>query len=404
MDPVLPAFDGGLHYPTEEEIAASDHSAYQQTPAGTGQMLPEDQIGATQIPTSMLPTNNPLYDSLAIQPELAEAEASDQVDQLADAIVTMEGYRSLIRQAGHDGISGQSAAMMRIGLERIEKLIGTTSMMAALEDFAVDKIDNRSNKSAVNVDQGKSDSMLKKIIDQLKAWINKLIEEGKKLWDRLTDKKERLKENIAQTRESVKTSKGPNGPKGQRRIVPFQKVARFTCIKGKFDGDLTSLENLIAFVNKGYPEAVTRAIEASADGSEARIDFRFNLNTILPGNWRLDQDGVALVLAYEDDDSVEPECPVRDNAAINKTLNEVEKLLGKLQWDGEPIEKAIVQLLDGFGEKVEVVDDNGQPVDYSGSAAAITKFKPAIEANRKLYAYIMQVLTAYVLYCQQEIN
>lgn len=158
--------------PLPPEVVADVAAAAAAAPAAD---VPVDiqAVVDTQNPTEMLGQAN--QESVICQ---------QRADELLAMQHACEQYGKLLRQTGLEGISEEGAAFMKVGLDLIQKSLGT-DLVISKEDFS--DINPRSSRMKVTISAEGVKELAGKAYDAFVEAIKRLIELMKKGWEQLID-------------------------------------------------------------------------------------------------------------------------------------------------------------------------------------------------------------------------
>lgn len=129
------------------------------------------------------------------------AVIEDDISDLASADLALESYAELIRVAGKNGITRQSAAALQIGLRRIDRKIGT--VVASLESIGTMK----GGRLSLSMEEAEEQIGVRKegLADKGKAFVMKLIEKIKELYKKVMAYIKNLGPRITAAKDKAKT-------------------------------------------------------------------------------------------------------------------------------------------------------------------------------------------------------
>lgn len=169
------------------------------------------------------------------------AVIEDDISDLASADLALESYAELIRVAGKNGITRQSAAALQIGLRRIDRKIGV--VVASLESIGTMK----GGRLSLSMEEAEEQIGIRKegLADKGKAFVMKLIEKIKELYKKVMTYIKNLGPRISTATASAKAWT-------KSKLPAIEIPAPIT--KGLFVGpkpmEMTQLAKLVNYVKE----------------------------------------------------------------------------------------------------------------------------------------------------------
>lgn len=176
-----------------------------------------------------------MIDFTLVEDDKAKQHIDHNLEEVIADSVALEDYISMLRSAGPDGVSKQTAKAIAIGIKRIDRRFGTRSVLrASLEDEAsgMKHIGDGQSQSGVNEEGlvGRAKELWAKFVEILKTFIDK----AKAAWQKLTDKNEQVIEKAAEMKANAREEfTGPNDANGGRKVTIPAVMAWLSCPGGK---------------------------------------------------------------------------------------------------------------------------------------------------------------------------
>ncbi len=352
-----------------------------------------------------------------VESKIEQDEISRDTDTLVEAQESLEAYMDLLSEGMENGgISAQSAAFMRLGMERFEEMFGLEQPLTpSVEAFG----GSASQMHSTTVSLEALSDTLKKGWEALKRALNALIKAVQDVYAKATKASAKLEDRASKIRSAAS---GLAGKKPSSDTIEIKGAKRLFA-DGEWVGENVDLvRGLMEMMSKKYPEAVLRYVndvanavskfDPTAENADAQIqtildldgvfnqfpgsnipsnDTRFGgkvdakRTKIMPGNQALyiarpnltekgdleglkSLNGKLIVALMEAPDA--KKAPESYELKVGKPLDLVQSaskiascaaLIGKMGKDREKIDKAIDELLkagDALKEKADKAELN----------------------------------------------
>ena len=263
-----------------------------------------------------------------LENEKAAQHIDHNIEECIEGTAALEAYTQILKAAGWDGISKQTAKVMAVGLRRIDRFIGAPSALTvAIEDETggdMKRIGNEQSGAATKESLGtRAVEMWKKFLE----WVKKHFEQMKvrvKAFTEATSAK--LKKKFDDVTEGMR-SYNPNNRSGSIKITVPARTAALACPGGKYEDMESVLKTHIWIKDVMVPYLKAQAQKiASLKGTESKEDIEGLLDketptpSVIPDSceWVADKG-----LVFKDGDVTE--MTVRPLAQAKATLKAVEK-------------------------------------------------------------------------------
>lgn len=222
----------------------------------------------------------PMIDFELLENEKGTDHIDHNLTEVIEDSVALEDYITLLRTAGPDGVSKQTAKAIAIGIKRIDRRFGVRSTLSvSLEDEAsgMKHIGDGQSQSSVSETGlvARAKELWKKFVEMLRSFIDK----AKARWQKMTDKTDKIVEKAAEMEENAREEfTGPNASTGQnnstegRKITVPPEIAYLSCPEGKqvpadYYHDLTEwcLNDMAGHVQDGIDGFIKAISEADMD-------------------------------------------------------------------------------------------------------------------------------------------
>ena len=303
------------------------------------------------VPVTEILEEVPIVPTEAVIAEHEELQA--KADQLVALQTAMERYHTIVRKAGFNGISNQTAEVLQVHMQIAQQQLGLTSKIGSMESFNAKSPREQHDLATISLEDIKS--MAKGALDKFIAIVEKILEFIKRTGHNLLDgilHVERAVDKLDGQLSKIKVSGGEgtfqcagtilkHGEEIDRAVSPdIHGLAQFAStsypdaivkfldgmVKGviKFDANGKGIEELDAFFAQ-YSKPLQFLIVQQADKDE------------LPGGYTMDvsEHGLSIGVTYHD--SKEPalgqteELPVSSTAELRKLVRDIKALIIQLK-------------------------------------------------------------------------
>lgn len=193
--------------------------------------LDTDEVFGTVEPVTE--EKEDMIDFSLVDDEKAVQHIDHTLEECVEEAAALESYSTLLRKAGWDGISKQTAKAMLIGLRRRERLSGASSgLVAALEDETggeLARTQNEQSKTDQKGIMGKAVDVWKRFVEFIKKHLAKLVEKARKMGDYLQTGIHRKIDKLKAAYENF----NPNDANGGRKVTIPGNVAQWGYPNGK---------------------------------------------------------------------------------------------------------------------------------------------------------------------------
>lgn len=333
-----------------------------------------------------------MIDFALVEDEKAKDHIDHEIETVVEASVALEAYAQILKQNSYDGISKQAAQAMRIGIARIDRLIGQRSaLVVALEDEAYDKPRIGQEKSEVSEKglAGRAKELWKKFVELIKKWLEKLKHGLSKIKAGINNGKkrvEKLREDFANW--------SPNGPNGGKKITIPAKQATLGYPGGKHVdmNEVLGVANwlhtqLNPVILKGYDTMRNLKGTESADQIREAAQVKIPPLPTFPASANVEL--VDNKIKFEVVSGEEVTVQVRSRSQISKTLDLCSKINDASDKNNEAIDKL-------FSASMDLIDMDWE-LRYKGNSEVITVLQEAIGYLRDLVTQ-HRAMTLYVLH------
>lgn len=391
--------------PVDPQVVADVAAAAAAQPASD---VPVDvqMVVETQNPTEML--------GQATQEATVCQERADELLAMQHAC---EQYSKLLRQTGLEGISEEGAAFMKVGLDVIQRSLGT-DLVVSKESFS--DIHPRSSKVKVTISAESVKELASKAYDAFIEAIKKLVELMKKGWERLEDfgldqerKIDALQERIKKIKINAAseeiTIRNPNmlfadgdevypNTKGLLGLTHFALVAYPKAMEEYFSKVGTFIKGLGDFEVsdeevKANLDSIAGPLTSLADDSAARTLFNGNHRVSVSANGR----SFGIEVADGAQAPAEIVLPVEPPVKLRKQLEEIRNinnLLRDYRKSNDKVVKAADKLV-GVANGIKDAD--------SISRGVLSLIKDASPRNREIAEFVTKVTRAYIAVIEQQV-
>lgn len=220
-----------------------------------------------------------------VEAKIEQDEISRDTDTLVEAQESLEAYMSLLEQGLEDGgISGQSAAFLRQGLERYEDMFGLEAPLTpAVEAFG----GSASQKHSTTVSMEALSDTLKKGWEALKRALAALWNAVKDVYAKATGAAKKIEARAVELRTAAS---GLAGKKPASETITIKNPKRLFA-DGQWVGmEIKATRGLLETMTKTYPESVLKYIadvassissfDPTAEHAEAQINAILDIDEI----------------------------------------------------------------------------------------------------------------------------
>lgn len=160
-----------------------------------------------------------------VDPEVEDLQLLTEEDILEVKIVEVEGedleavsesleaYSALLKEAGAKGITHQSAAFMRVGMNHVDHILGYSKSSTGLESYKTSTL--RDGLRHVVISQEDIKERAKETVTKFIEFIKKLFAKAMELWDQVAGPKTKVAAKAETLKETVKVY--PAYPGGRMR-------------------------------------------------------------------------------------------------------------------------------------------------------------------------------------------
>lgn len=263
-----------------------------------------------------------------LEQEKAAQHIDHNIDECIEGTAALETYTQILKAAGWDGVSKQTAKAMAVGLRRIDRMLGDKSpLTVALEDETggdIKRIGNDQSQAATGEGLGaRAKEMWKKFLE----WVKKHFEQMKvrvKSFTETTSAK--IKKKFDDVTEGMK-SYNPNNRSGGIKITVPARTAALACPGGKYE-DMESVlkthiwlkDVLVPYLKTQVQKIVSLKGTESQEDIEGMLDKEVPTPSVVPAScdWVAEKG-----LVFKDGDVTE--LTVRPLAQAKATLKAVQK-------------------------------------------------------------------------------
>lgn len=373
---------------------------------------PVDITAVTEAPLAMDVIDEVQSEQCAIQ---------ERADALLDMQHALEHYTVLIRQTGLEGISKEGAAFMKVGLNMIQKSLGTDLVVSS---ESLDTIDPRSSrvKSTISVESVKE--MASKAYNSFVEAIKKLIALIEKGWDHVLDFGNDQERTIDAMLERVKKIKVT----AASEEITIRNPSLLFANGDEVFPETKALFGLTHFALVAYPKAMemyysdlakyTRSISKLGDDYElsyeevsANIDSvgkpltklkeASSTDSFFNGNHVIDvaEDGLSFGVKVGEGSEAptEVELVVEAPVKIRKMLNDI-KLINKMIIDYRPANQRVHKAAEGLLKSTEDISNK------EITRKLLQVVKASSPRNREIVSFVCKVTRAYLAVISQMIS
>lgn len=282
--------------------------------------LTETAVDAESSPES----DTPEYDSLVSDDTMALAETesdalAEDTERYEDAATALEAYIDLLQQAGPDGISRQSAAILNAGLNQVYKTLGLETHSTGLESYISCSPRDRMYNVVVSVEDIKQ-----KAKDAVKWLWEKIIKAAKALFafgESLVGKVAQVYNKAKELAEAIKSNKTVAGVEFELPNILATALHASIQEGDTLDNANTAELQMIQVFVVDIPKAVTEMFLATASGNDFTpeaspvnaIFKSFKESFILANGLE--------ILSFKDDDSEEWNIATKSHPFEGETLS-----------------------------------------------------------------------------------
>lgn len=263
-----------------------------------------------------------------LENEKAAQHIDHNLEECIEGTATLEAYTQILKAAGWDGVSKQTAKAMAVGLRRIDRFIGTPSTLTvAIEDETggdMKRIGNEQSGAATKEGLGaRAVEMWKKFLE----WAKKHFEQMKVRVKSFTEAASaKLKKKFDDVTEGMR-SYNPNNRTGSIKITVPARTAALAYPGGKYE-DMESVlkthiwikDVMVPYLKAQVQKIVSLKGTESKEDIESLLDKETPTPPVVPASceWVAEKG-----LVFKDSEAVE--ITVRPLAQSRATLKAVEK-------------------------------------------------------------------------------
>lgn len=269
-----------------------------------------------------------MIDFSLVEDEKAAHHIDHTLEEIIEDSVALESYITLLRSAGHDGVSKQTAKAIAIGVARIDRRFGIKSpLVCSLEDEA-------SESKSIGHDQQKSGVNEEGLVGRAKELWAKFVEFLRKALANIKSRLVKIKEKftgmgpkIEKYREGFKNW-SPNDTAGGKKITISGPEAQYLFKDGK-EINLAEVIALMDWCNSEVPAFVKKTATKikSLSGNESAEAIRAIVHLdgmpaprVIPVTLQLDISADEVTVAPNGDET-DITIPVRSKSQVSKALD-----------------------------------------------------------------------------------
>lgn len=269
-----------------------------------------------------------MIDFALVEDDKAHQHIDHNLEEVIDDSVALESYAALLRSAGYDGVSKQTAKAIAIGVARIDRRFGTKSALGiSLEDEA-------SETKSIGHDQEKSGVNEEGLAGRAKELWAKFVELLKKALNIAKEKLAKIKAHFANLGPKLESLKGdfanwsPNGKDGGKKVTIPAVDARYIFKDGKLINP-ADVVAVMQWCNKVIPTytktALAKVNTLTGKESADSINAIFNVDNLgaphtSPATLEINMSGDGLKFEVVGDNT-EVTVQVRSRSEINKCMD-----------------------------------------------------------------------------------
>ncbi|WDS62337.1 putative structural head protein [Pseudomonas phage D6] len=368
-------------------------------------MQDKDEIFGTVEPVA--DEKGEMIDFGLVEDEKAAEFIDHEIEEAVSAAIALEGYNQILDAAKWDGVSKQTAQAMRIGISRIDRLLGQKSaLVASLEDEAKGEPLRIGHEKSEVTKEGIG-GKIKEVWEKFKAMVAAALEKAKALFAKLTDRNKKIVVQAEEMKQKAKEEhKGPNDENGGRKVEIPGDLAFFTVRDGKqlegnhyhalsqfaFDSMAKFVQDGIDAVKKGIQDSDVEAIKAV--GQREAPDYTGNkfdnieIVATTEGGWSVEIGDAA---------NAEPaQVQVRDMGAFTKALDVIRAESQYLTQNVDKVGSLALQLTALLG----IIAQNVNTADTGALQAVIEVtgiLKKQQERARDVYVFCSKAQSSFLV-------
>lgn len=346
----------------------------------------------------------PMIDFELLENEKGTDHIDHNLTEVIEDSVALEDYITLLRSAGPDGVSKQTAKAIAIGIKRIDRRFGVRSSLSiSLEDEAsgMKHIGDGQSQSSVSETGlvARAKELWKKFVEMLRSFIDK----AKARWQKMNDKTDKIVEEAAEMKENAREEfTGPNAPTGQnnstegRKITVSPEIAYLSCPDGEqvpadYYHDLTEwclndmanhvqdgIDGLIKAISEADIDAVVAIRQRKAPAYQGKQFPQIEINVKESGGWEI-------VTGTQGEEVIIP----------GISLNDYTSLLSKIVTEGEYIKNNRKNVLGLIMQLMQLLKDANTASDTAVPKImlAVLETLGVIKAEQEQVMHVYQFIS-----------
>lgn len=199
----------------------------------------------------------PIVDNVVAEHEALQAKA----DEIVALQTSMEQYKGLIRKAGFNGITPQTAEFLQVHMKIADRVLGRSGKIGSMESFSAKDPREQHALATVSLEDIRATS--KAAVDRFIEIVMKIVEfikrSGQQLWDGIIQV-EKAVDQLDKQLAGIKNA-GASGDIKVKVPTMFFKVG------GEIDRTVSpDVHGLAHFASQAYPEAVVKFFDGMTKG------------------------------------------------------------------------------------------------------------------------------------------
>lgn len=285
----------------------------------------EELFGTVEV---VVDEKKDMIDFALVENDKAQQHIDHNLEEVIEDSVALESYITLLRSAGYDGVSKQTAKAISIGVARIDRRFGTKSPLGvSLEDEASEtkSLGHDQEKSGINEEGlvGRAKELWAKFIELLRKALANIKSRLVKIKEKFTG----LGPKIEKFREEFKNW-SPNDAGGGKKITIPGQEAQYL-FKGGKEVNLADVVALMDWCNAEIPAFVkkTMAKIKSLTGKESAEEIRAIAHLdgmpaprVIPITLQMDISADEITISPNGDEE-DATIPVRSRSQVSKALD-----------------------------------------------------------------------------------
>lgn len=302
-----------------------------------------------EVPVTEILEEVPIVPPEAVIAEHEELQA--KADQIVALQTAMEQYHSIVRKAGFNGISNQTAAVLQVHMRIAQQQLGLTSKIGSMESFNAKTPRDQHDLATVSLEDIKS--MAKGALDKFISIVERILEFIKRTGHNLLDGIMHVERAVDALDAKLAKIKSPGGNGTIKAVHPILK-------NGNNVDRVVSpdIHGLAHFASTAYPEAIVKFLDGMVKGVlkfdangkgveeldaffaqyskplQFLIDQQADKDT-LPGGYTMNVSehglSIGVTAPTEQDSSPTEEIPVLPTAELRKLVRDIKALITQLK-------------------------------------------------------------------------